>query len=71
LRCVVWTLDSREGITYRGALQFEQRCESFCETGTEIGSDTPLPAVTNADNEGIAYPLGRCVDGMLAGGCAE
>jgi len=27
LRCAVWMLDSREGVTYRGALQFEERCD--------------------------------------------
>jgi hypothetical protein len=25
LRCEVWTLDSSHGVTYRGALQFEER----------------------------------------------
>ena len=33
LRCAVWTLDARDGITYRGALQFEKRCELFREVG--------------------------------------
>jgi hypothetical protein len=41
LRCAVWTLDSREGVTYRGALQFEDRCDLFWESGTQIGSDIP------------------------------
>ncbi len=70
LRCAVWTLDSREGITYRGALQFEERCE-FWETGTQIGSDIPVPAVTNADEEGIAYPTERRVDYTLEGESAK
>lgn len=38
LRCAVWALDEIEGATYRGALRFEQRCESFWEAeapGTE------------------------------------
>ena len=71
LRCAVWTLDSREGITYRGALQFKERCESFWETGTQIGSNIPCPAVTNADQEGIAYPMDRRVDGRFEGGSAK
>jgi len=31
LRCTVWALDELDGATYRGALKFEQRCESFWE----------------------------------------
>jgi hypothetical protein len=29
LRCAVWALDEFNGATYRGALRFEQRCETF------------------------------------------
>ena len=61
LRCAVWTLDSREGIQYRGALQFEGRCELFWETETPIGSDVPLSAMTHADERGIPYPRSDCV----------
>jgi hypothetical protein len=57
LRCAVWTLDSREGIQYRGALQFEERCELFWETETPIGSDVPLSALTHEDERGITYPM--------------
>jgi hypothetical protein len=32
LRCAVWALDEASGATYRGALRFEQRCESFWES---------------------------------------
>ena len=32
LRCVVWALDRVDGATYRGAVQFEQRCDSIYET---------------------------------------
>jgi len=31
LRCAVWSLDPYEGVTYRGALAFEERCELFWE----------------------------------------
>ena len=31
LRCVVWSLDQVVGATYRGAIKFEQRCESVLE----------------------------------------
>jgi PilZ domain-containing protein len=29
LRCAVWSLDPHAGVTYRGALMFEERCELF------------------------------------------
>ncbi len=29
LRCAVWSLDPDDGATYRGALEFEERCELF------------------------------------------
>jgi hypothetical protein len=41
LRSTVWALDDVEGATYRGALRFDQRCESFWEAvaaGTERGA---------------------------------
>jgi hypothetical protein len=63
LRCGVWTLDSREGVTYRGALRFEERCDDlFWETETQIGSDIPAPVITDGDNEGSAYPIDSGVD---------
>jgi hypothetical protein len=60
LRCAVWTLDSRDGITYR-ALQFKERCDLFWETETQIGSDVPSPVITDGDQEGSVYPI----DGRL------
>ena len=32
LRCAVWSLDPYDGVTYRGALMFEERCEQFWDT---------------------------------------
>jgi len=29
LRCMVWSLDPDAGVTYRGALRFESRCDCF------------------------------------------
>ena len=29
VRCAVWSLDSSDGVRYRGALKFEERCEVF------------------------------------------
>ena len=34
LRCAVWALDADAGVTYRGALQFEHRCEAIWEPET-------------------------------------
>jgi hypothetical protein len=57
LRCAVWTLDSREGVTYRGALQFEDRCDLFWESGTQIGSD--IPASGGKDSIAVTGNRGR------------
>ena len=32
LRCSVWALDADAGVTYRGALKFEDRCEKLWGT---------------------------------------
>jgi PilZ domain-containing protein len=32
LRCAVWSLDPYDGVTYRGALMFEDRCELVWES---------------------------------------
>jgi len=45
LRCEVWMLDSLQGITYRGALQFEQRCDFLWEGETLIGSPVPSSSI--------------------------
>ena len=55
LRCVVWALDARQGISYRGALQFETRCELFRET--QIGSD--IPVMMRADEQEEASDTGE------------
>ncbi len=71
LRCAVWTLDSREGVTYRGALQFEERCELFWETGTQIGSPFPASGVTDEDKAGSGYPMNHSVDYVFESGSAK
>ena len=42
LRCAVWTLDAERGATYRGALQFDERCEFSGEYETLQGSELPF-----------------------------
>lgn len=58
LRCAVWTLDSRDGATYRGALQFEERCELLWEPETQPGSRVPVTSSHDTNNVGMRYPGG-------------
>ena len=39
LRCVVWSLDQVASATYRGAVKFEQRCESVLETEASTAAE--------------------------------
>lgn len=57
LRCEVWMLDSRRGVTYRGAVQFEQRCDFQWEEGTLNGSAVPRPLVPAPVPAGILDPI--------------
>jgi len=41
LRCAVWAVDAHAGVTYRGAVKFEHRCELLWERGTLHGSAVP------------------------------
>lgn len=56
LRCVVWTLDWSEGISYRGALQFEERCELLREMATHGGSDISVCSASAKSEQGIGVP---------------
>jgi hypothetical protein len=62
LRCAVWMLDSHDGATYRGALQFEQRCELLWEPQTHSGSTVPVATSRDARQQGMQCPVG---DGPL------
>lgn len=47
LRCAVWSLDPHDGVTYRGALKFEDRCERFWDAETTGAPAIPTcPTVT-------------------------
>ena len=47
LRCAVWSLDPQHGVTYRGALKFEDRCQRFWEADAPAESAIPAcPAIT-------------------------
>ncbi len=56
LRCAVWTLDPHDGATYRGALQFEDRCESFWEAETQPGSEIPCMSKHDRPSGGNVIP---------------
>jgi PilZ domain-containing protein len=71
LRCAVWALDQRDGITYRGALQFETRCELFRETETQIGSGIPAMVGRDDGEQGMGYPGRDHVREMSEGRSAE
>jgi hypothetical protein len=55
LRCAVWSLDPFEGVTYRGALMFEERCELFWEIETPAGP--AIPACPKLDGSISGQPL--------------
>lgn len=59
LRCAVWSLDPYEGVTYRGALKFEARCELFWEDATRRGSSLPATAHPVVPPEGQRLPAER------------
>jgi hypothetical protein len=56
LRCEVWMLDSSHGVTYRGALQFEERCDLVWEAETHLESLVPVTRGTDARAEGTLDP---------------
>jgi hypothetical protein len=58
LRCAVWSLDPYVGVTYRGALKFEDRCELFWETETPAVSAIPAGPKPDGDCSGGLPPAG-------------
>lgn len=56
LRCAVWSLDTHDGATYRGALKFEDRCEWFWEPETRVGSAIPYRANSDRGLPGHLLP---------------
>ena len=41
LRCSVWSLDAEHGVTYEGALRFEEPCEWMLEAQPRPGPELP------------------------------
>ena len=56
VRCAVWMLDAQQGATYRGALKFDDRCESFGEAATPYGSHLPWSAAGDGRQAGHGIP---------------
>ena len=56
LRCAVASLDSRQGVQYRGALRFDHKCESFWEVGTLDGFLLPGEGPGESPGEGHTLP---------------
>jgi hypothetical protein len=59
LRCAVWALHPLDGVTYQGALQFENRCELFGEAGTQPGVKVPGTTTPQSPVEGDRIPASQ------------
>ena len=62
LRCAVASLDSREGVQYRGALKFDRRCDSLWEARTKDGHQLPAKAPAPASGDVVSTRLDFEVD---------
>lgn len=58
LRCAVWSIDARDGATYRGALKFDHRCEWPREPDTRQGCGIPTRAKLDPGVPGHPLPGG-------------
>ena len=58
-RCLVWSLDPIDGVTYRGALKFEQRIEWQWGEPTRRGHDLPESDRLNTERSGNHLPASR------------
>ena len=56
LRCSVASLDSRQGVQYRGALKFDHRCDALWEVNTPDGYLVPSPESSTATAMGQVLP---------------
>jgi hypothetical protein len=56
LRCSVASLDSRQGVQYRGALKFERRCDALWEASTLDGYLVPIEEAIDTVREGHGLP---------------
>jgi hypothetical protein len=56
LRCSVASLDSGQGVQYRGALKFDHRCDTLWEASTLDGYLVPFEEPPAAASEGHGLP---------------
>jgi hypothetical protein len=56
LRCAVASLDSSQGVQYRGALKFDHRCDALWEPSTLGGYLVPFEEPPAAASEGHPLP---------------
>jgi hypothetical protein len=68
LRCAVSALDPSAGATYRGALQFENRCEPIWESSTPTGADVPGLAMPDEGGTGQRLPVAERLKTMMTRG---
>jgi hypothetical protein len=62
-RCTVALLDPDGGVTYSGALKFDERCEIPWEETTHRGHRVPASARTRAADHGDALPARMAAEG--------
>jgi hypothetical protein len=56
LRCSVASLDSSQGVQYRGALKFDHRCDALWEASTLDGYLVPVQEPAAKTEEGHGLP---------------
>ena len=56
LRCAVWAIDAESGVLYRGAVKFEQRCETLWEQDARVGYVLPRSVEHQRAAEGQRLP---------------
>lgn len=56
LRCSVASLDSRQGVQYRGALKFDHPCDALWEASTLDGYLVPVEEPSAKEKEGHGLP---------------
>lgn len=71
LRCAVWELHPIDGVTYRGALQFENRCEPLWESGTHAGADVPGSTAPDDERTGQRIPGSEATKTLQMRGSAK
>ena len=65
-RCMVWLLDPLDGVTYRGALEFEERIDWCWLPATAHGPDEHIVPITRANGNQIpaqSHRIARGSDG--------